>query len=72
MQVKADLSIATYNFRDPKEAELFQAQDLNRIKRTVGNKLRDLQAKGIIDQDGHPVRTDTPPDMQPNSGADVG
>jgi hypothetical protein len=72
MPVKADLNIASYDFRDPEQATLFREQNIERMKRNVADKLKDLEAKGIIDKDGRRIRTDTPPDMLPDSGADVG
>ena len=72
MPVKADLNIATYDFRNPEEAAVFDNQEIERMKRNVANKLKELEAKGIIDKDGRRIRTDIPPDMLPDSGADVG
>jgi hypothetical protein len=41
---------------------------VDRVKAAV----RDLQNKGIIDNEGKRVRQDLPPDMQENAGRDFG
>ncbi|MBI4902735.1 MAG: hypothetical protein HY820_03820 [Acidobacteria bacterium] len=41
----------------------------------VGNAKKaylELLEKGIIDKDGNRIRTDTPPDMEEDSGCDFG
>jgi hypothetical protein len=50
--VKADLNIATYDFRDPEQSTLFREQNIERMKCNIADKLKDLEAKGIIDKDG--------------------
>lgn len=64
-----ELTHLTVNINDPEEWRRFRAQEIGKARERVRKAVRELQEKGILDADGRRIRTDLPPDMQPDSKA---
>ena len=65
------LTRAAVDESDPEEWARYREQLLDRAEARIKEAVKDLQERGIMDDEGHPVRKDTPSDMQPDSKTDV-
>ena len=60
--------VATLKSNQVPTEDPYYPEAVERVKAAV----LELQAKGIIDAQGHRIRQDLPPDMQPDADRDFG
>lgn len=66
------LSWATVDFNNKEEIAELTRQDLARAAQNIRAAVRDLQERGIIDENGRRIRSDTPADMREGANTDFG
>ncbi|MGI8743090.1 MAG: hypothetical protein ACR2NN_11085 [Bryobacteraceae bacterium] len=66
------LTWATVDFDSTEDMAEVARQDLERAGKNIRAAVHDLQERGIIDENGRRIRTDTPPDMREGSNTDFG
>lgn len=66
------LSWATVDFNNKKDMAELTRQDLEGAGENIRAAVQDLQKRGIIDENGRRIRTDTPPDMREGADTDFG
>jgi len=67
-----NLSWATVDFNNKEDMAELTRQDLDRAGENIRAAVRDLQKRGISDENGQRIRTDTPPDMRKGANTDFG
>jgi hypothetical protein len=65
------LTRANVDENDPEEWARYREQLLDRAEGRIKTAVKELQEFGIMDENGHPVKKELPPDRKPRSKTDV-
>jgi len=62
-----ELSWANVDLDDAREREAFRRQEQRKAGIRIKKAVKDLQGRGILDEQGRRIRKELPPDMQEGS-----
>ena len=69
---KDPLDLSVVNLKDPEQRRRFLEAAIKEGSERSKRAVEELQAKGIMDENGRVIPTELPPDMRPDSDTDVG
>jgi hypothetical protein len=67
-----ELTWANVDVDDEEEMEIFRQQEERKADERIRKAVKELQDKGILDENGELVNKELPPDMREDSECDLG
>jgi hypothetical protein len=73
LKAEADkpLTLADVDPDDDRQLDAWEAEEEKRAGERIHAAVRELKAKGVIDDQGNRIRKDLPPDMREDSDTDL-